>query len=67
MKRRIMRLIHLLGYATGAALAVWGGILVGAVIGAGFWIWVHCQDCVLAHDENETLGDLLKRVKRGDG
>lgn len=26
-----------------------------------------CQDCVLAHDENETLGDLLKRVKRGDG
>ena len=25
----------------------------------------HCQDCVLA-DENETIGDLQKRMKRGD-
>lgn len=25
-----------------------------------------CDDCLPAHDENETLGDLVKRLERGD-
>lgn len=26
----------------------------------------HCDDCVPAHDPNETLGALQERLKRGD-
>lgn len=26
----------------------------------------HCEDCVPAHDESETLGDLHARIERGD-
>ena len=27
---------------------------------------IPCEDCVPAHDENETLGELRDRVERGD-